>query len=78
MNQRAADGIEFAELAVMRLNKSAFVVVLLFVRVGFAAAQGTTGTIEGRAVDGQGLPVPGVAVTASGPQGPTSTSEVST
>ena len=69
MNQRAAAGIGFAQLAVMRLNKSALVVVvLLFVRAGFAAAQGTTGTIEGRAVDGQGLPVPGVAVTASGPQ----------
>ncbi|HVZ23588.1 MAG TPA: TonB-dependent receptor [Vicinamibacterales bacterium] len=36
---------------------------------GLAAAQETTGTISGRIVDSQGLPVPGVTVTAAGPQG---------
>ena len=32
-------------------------------------AQETSGTIRGRIVDAQGLPVPGVSVTATGPQG---------
>jgi hypothetical protein len=36
---------------------------------GLAAAQETTGTISGRAVDSQGLALPGVTVTATGPQG---------
>jgi hypothetical protein len=34
-----------------------------------AAAQDTTGTISGRIVDAQGLVLPGVTVTANGPQG---------
>jgi Carboxypeptidase regulatory-like domain len=34
-----------------------------------ASAQDTTGTIAGRIVDAQGLAVPGVTVTATGPQG---------
>src|ERR1051325_395160 len=34
-----------------------------------ALAQETTGTIRGRVVDSQGLAVPGVSVTATGPQG---------
>src|SRR5258707_197467 len=34
-----------------------------------ARAQSTTGTISGRIVDGQGLAMPGVSVTATGPQG---------
>jgi hypothetical protein len=34
-----------------------------------AAAQDTTGTVSGRAVDSQGLVVPGVTITATGPQG---------
>jgi hypothetical protein len=34
-----------------------------------AAAQDTTGTISGRTVDSQGLVLPGVTVTATGPQG---------
>jgi Carboxypeptidase regulatory-like domain/TonB dependent receptor-like, beta-barrel len=37
--------------------------------VGSLAAQETTGRIEGRIVDAQSLPVPGVTVTATGPQG---------
>ena len=36
-------------------------------------AQGTTGTISGRIVDPQGLPVPGAVVTVTGPQGMKST-----
>jgi hypothetical protein len=38
-----------------------------------AAAQGTTGTISGRAVDTQRLALPGVTITAMGPQGAKST-----
>ena len=34
-----------------------------------AAAQDTTGTVSGRVVDAQGLILPGVTVTVSGPQG---------
>jgi outer membrane receptor protein involved in Fe transport len=34
-----------------------------------ASAQETTGTVQGRVVDTQGLAVPGASVTASGPQG---------
>jgi len=42
---------------------------LVFCVAGLAAGQETTGTITGRAVDGQGLAVPGAAVTATGAQG---------
>jgi outer membrane receptor protein involved in Fe transport len=41
--------------------------VLLF--AGVASAQETTGTLEGRVVDAQGLAVPGVTVMVTGPQG---------
>jgi outer membrane receptor protein involved in Fe transport len=47
----------------------------LFILLAFAlfasplAAQETTGKIDGRVVDAQGLAVPGVTVTATGPQG---------
>src|SRR5262245_19138404 len=34
---------------------------------GWAAAQTTTGTITGKITDSQGLPLPGVTVTVSGP-----------
>jgi hypothetical protein len=40
---------------------------------GALAAQETTGRLEGRISDTQGLPVPGAAVTATGPQGVRST-----
>jgi hypothetical protein len=43
----------------------------LAVASGTAWAQETTGTITGRVVDAQGLAVPGVTVTAIGPQGET-------
>jgi outer membrane receptor protein involved in Fe transport len=42
---------------------------VLLVAAGVAFAQETTGTIDGRVVDGQGLPIPGVTVTVTGPQG---------
>jgi outer membrane receptor protein involved in Fe transport len=44
-------------------------VTLICAGAGFAAAQETTSTITGRTIDAQGLPVPGVVVTATGPQG---------
>ena len=43
--------------------------VLLMAGAAVASAQETTGTIAGRIVDAQGLVVPGVTVTATGPQG---------
>jgi len=53
----------------MRPHTGTLIVLLLFAGVGFVSAQGTTGTISGRALDAQGLPVPGVTITATGPQG---------
>jgi hypothetical protein len=43
--------------------------VLLLTPAQLAVAQETTGTIRVRIVDTQGLPVPGVTVTITGPQG---------
>ena len=48
---------------------SALLVAFVLAITGLAAAQETTGTISGRLVDSQGLPVPGATVTATGPQG---------
>jgi Carboxypeptidase regulatory-like domain/TonB-dependent Receptor Plug Domain len=48
---------------------SAFLVAFALAVTGVAAAQGTTGTIAGRILDPQGMPVPGATVTVSGPQG---------
>lgn len=45
--------------------KLGVVCALLLALAGTAAAQSTTGTISGRIVDAQGLPVPGVTVTAT-------------
>ena len=46
------------------------IIACVFLLVGRpAAAQDTTGTISGRAVDTQGLVLPGVTITATGPQG---------
>jgi predicted thioesterase len=54
----------------MHLKKLlAFVVVLELAMAIVAAAQETTGTIAGRLVDAQGLAVPGVTITVTGPQG---------
>jgi len=48
---------------------AAAVTCLVGLFVSSAAAQQTTGTISGRIADAQGLAVPGVTVTATGPQG---------
>ena len=54
------------------MKKLCVAIVIAFIACsagGRAAAQDTTGTISGRIVDGQGLAVPGVTVTVTGPQG---------
>jgi Carboxypeptidase regulatory-like domain/TonB dependent receptor-like, beta-barrel/TonB-dependent Receptor Plug Domain len=48
---------------------SVTVLVVLLASAGMAVAQETTGTLRGRISDSQGLAVPGVVVTATGPQG---------
>jgi len=55
----------------MRLwvNVSAVTLLLLAAAAATADAQTTTGTIGGRIVDAQGLVMPGVIVTVTGPQG---------
>ena len=54
----------------MHLKKLlAFVVMLELAMASVAAAQETTGTIAGRLLDAQGLAVPGVTTSVTGPQG---------
>jgi Carboxypeptidase regulatory-like domain len=53
----------------MRFATCVLILIVAFTGVRCASAQETTGTITGRVTDSQGLPVPGVAVTATGPQG---------
>ncbi len=53
----------------MHARISAMLVVFTLALTGLAAAQQTTGTISGRLIDAQGLAVPGVTVTVTGPQG---------
>ena len=53
----------------MQLRSLAALLILLLTCSGITAAQETTGTIRGRVVDAQSLAVPGVTVTAAGPQG---------
>ena len=43
--------------------------LLLFVAASVGAAQETTGTVTGRVMDAQNLPIPGATVTVTGPQG---------
>ena len=50
-----------------------FILLALALLASPLAAQETTGKIEGRVVDAQGLAVPGVTVVATGPQGSKST-----
>src|SRR5689334_5350472 len=42
---------------------------LFLLGAGLAIGQETTGTINGRVVDAQGLAVPGATITVNGPQG---------
>ncbi len=51
----------------MKGTRLAVMCALLLATAGAAAAQSTTGTISGRVVDAQRLPVPGVTVTATSP-----------
>ena len=47
----------------------ALLLVFALALTGAAAAQETTGSIGGRVVDPQGLPVPGATITITGAQG---------
>lgn len=51
----------------MNVTRVGLVFAMLLATAGAAAAQSTTGTISGRVVDPQGLPVPGVTVSATSP-----------
>ncbi|HZP49371.1 MAG TPA: TonB-dependent receptor [Vicinamibacterales bacterium] len=51
------------------MKKVCVLLALLLAGAAAATAQETTGAISGRIVDAQGLAVPGVTVTATGPQG---------
>src|SRR5436853_2444061 len=53
----------------MHARISALLLAFVLALTGLAYAQGTTGTINGRIVDPQGLAVPGATVTVTGPQG---------
>ncbi len=53
----------------MRTPVSAIFVALWLALMGSASAQETTGTLTGKLTDGQGLALPGVTVTVTGPQG---------
>jgi hypothetical protein len=53
----------------MRLGKLVLTLGFALLAGGSLAAQETTGKIEGRIVDADSLPVPGVTVTTYGPQG---------
>src|SRR5438128_12545718 len=54
---------------VMRFRRGLMLLACLLASVATLAAQETTGSVRGRIVDSQGLGVPGVSVTATGPQG---------
>jgi hypothetical protein len=53
----------------MRTTLLPLVLALLLLGSGAGMAQETTGTINGRVVDDQGLSIPGVTITVTGPQG---------
>ena len=53
----------------MQLRNVALTIAIALLSISPLQAQETTGRIEGRVVDAQMLPVPGVTVTATGPQG---------
>ena len=52
-----------------RLINFAIALSLMLAWSASGSAQETTGTLQGRIVDTQGLAVPGATVTAAGPQG---------
>jgi hypothetical protein len=58
----------FAKETVMMFRRIGFALVLLLASASLYA-QETTGTIQGRIVDAQGLAIPGVTVTVTGTQG---------
>ena len=51
------------------MQKVAAVVLLVLVTSSIAFAQETTGAMNGRVIDAQGLPVPGAAVSVTGSRG---------
>lgn len=53
----------------MRTRLSAMIAALWLSAMAVASAQETTGTLTGKLSDGQGLALPGVTVTITGPQG---------
>ena len=53
----------------MKILRSGIFVALWLALVGVASAQETTGTLIGRLQDSQGLALPGVTITVTGPQG---------
>ena len=53
----------------MRARNLAILLALFLANAGLLAAHETTGTIQGRLSDPQGLAVPGATVTVTGPQG---------
>ena len=53
----------------MHARISAFLVAFALAVTGLAAAQETTGSLQGQVTDPQGLAVPGATVTVTGPQG---------
>ena len=53
----------------MHARISAFLVAFALAVAGLAAAQETTGSLQGQVSDPQGLAVPGATVTVTGPQG---------
>ncbi|MCC7176874.1 MAG: carboxypeptidase regulatory-like domain-containing protein, partial [Acidobacteria bacterium] len=53
----------------MKTRLSAMIAALWLTAMAVASAQETTGTLTGKLSDGQGLALPGVTVTITGPQG---------
>ena len=53
----------------MRVRTMAALFAIMFAAVSAVFAQETTGAVRGRIQDAQGLSIPGVTVTVTGPQG---------
>jgi hypothetical protein len=69
LSDRSRTGCSIEGEKLMFARVSAFLVALALALTGSAAAQETTGSIAGTITDPQGLAVPGVTVTVTGPQG---------